>query len=74
METQWLEKQEGSIQSFEKVEHTFLNETSGEMFCASCGQFEMTRTNRCRSFTIFMMQIDAFERFTEKHLHGKVIK
>lgn len=70
---QWLEKQDGDVKSFEKVEHTFLNEDSGEMFCGQCGQSEKTRSNRSRSLLVFIRQGVDLERFTERHLHGKLI-
>ena len=68
--TDWLETQtDGPVQQFEKVPHTYLNETSGEMHCSICGQTEKTRGNRSRSFMTFIEQTKAFERFTEAHLH-----
>jgi hypothetical protein len=74
MESQWVEKQIGKVQSFEKVEHTFLNEDSGEMYCEVCKQSEKTKPNRSRSFLIRLNQTKAFEKFTEHHLHEKVIQ
>ena len=67
----WLDKQTGTVQSFEKVSHTFLNEDTGEMYCDICKQSGSTSSNHSRSFMIFINQTNAFERFTEQHLHGK---
>lgn len=74
MESQWVEAQDGTVQSFEKVEHTFINEDSGEMFCEICKQSEPSKPNRSRSLLTWIDQTKFFERFTEKHLHGVKIQ
>lgn len=67
----WLDEQKsGPIQSFAAVPHTFLNETSGEMYCSKCEESERGHGNYGRDFLIFICQVDAFEKFTALHLHG----
>jgi hypothetical protein len=73
MQTEWLEKQVGTIQQFEKVSTTFLNEDSGEMHCTKCGESERTGPNPRRSLLAFWGQRNAFEKFTEHHLHGRKV-
>jgi hypothetical protein len=67
---EWVNKQPGAVQSWEKVEHTFISEETGEMYCAKCKASEFTVANRSRSFLRFLDQGKVFERFTERHLHG----
>ena len=69
----WLEKQEGNVQQFEKVDTTFINEDTGEMHCAVCNASEFTRRNSSASLLGWIRQVDALEKFTERHLHGMVI-
>jgi uncharacterized protein (UPF0212 family) len=71
--TTWVDQQVGTVNQFEKVEHTFVNEDTGEMYCSVCGESEHCVPNRRRALIILWQQIKAFESFTEKHLHGKVV-
>jgi hypothetical protein len=70
----WLELQKtGPVQSFGAVPHTYLNEHSGEMHCERCGESDKSSGNPSRDFLVFTCQVDAFEKFTEAHLHGLVV-
>ena len=68
-DTKWLDKQNGPVQSFEKVPHTYIAEDTGEMHCAKCRSTETCMPNRSRSFLTYIHQAEIFERFTERHLH-----